>query len=106
MICRNKSICLNQLCRSFHFGGKVAFRNVLVETIASHTIRGLHFPVKTWDALTVAPFLSAPHHSAKMRWRRFFIEALTSFPDSVSSPLFSWSGWHSSRSSRWHALHT
>jgi hypothetical protein len=33
---------------------EVAFRNVLVETIASKIDPGPHFPVKAWEALTAA----------------------------------------------------
>src|SRR5437588_12799509 len=51
---------------------------------------GLHCPVNSWDALTAAPFRSAPPHCAEKTWPKFFIAVQISSHDSVSfRPSFS-----------------
>src|SRR2546425_459254 len=50
---------------------------------------GSNYPVNSWDALTAAPFRSAPPHRAEKTWPRFFIVVQISSRDSVgqsSSP--------------------
>ena len=54
---------------------------------------GLNYPVNSWDALTAAPFRSAPPHRAEKTWPRFFIAVQILSRDSVCSRPYSWSDW-------------
>src|SRR2546422_9033949 len=64
---------------------------------------GLNYPVNSWDALTAAPFRSAPPHRAEKTWPRFFIVVQISSRDSVFFQPYFWLDWRSWPSSRWRA---